>query len=96
MPKRKNKLKYFVPDCLENELLMGDDKILRKNINEDKIVTKNDDAFWLLKYIFQIRYRCVDDDEKNKDESLSKILTNNILSYIHFQKKVTIYHKIKK
>ena len=94
--KEKNKLKYFVPDCLENELLMGDDKILRKNINEDKIVTKNDDAFWLLKYIFQIRYRCVDDDEKNKDESLSKILTNNILSYIHFQKKVTIYHKIKK
>ena len=91
----KNKIKYLVPDCLENELLWPDDIVLRKKIDKDKIVTKNDDAFWILKYIFQIRYRCVDFDEKNKDESLSKILTNNILSYIHFQKKVKINHNIK-
>ena len=91
----KNKIKYLVPDCLENELLWPDDIVLRKKIDKDKIVTKNDEAFWLLKYIFQIRYRCVDFDEKNKDESLSKILTNNILSYIHFQKKVKINHNIK-
>ena len=93
--KEKNKIKYLVPDCLENELFSPEDMVLRKKINKDKIISKNDDAFWFLKYIFLIKYRCVDDDKKYKDESLSKKLTNNILSYIHFQKNIKINHNIK-
>jgi hypothetical protein len=90
----KNKIKYLVPASLENELLSPQDMILRKKINNDKTDNKNDDAFWYLKYIFKIRYSCIDNNKKNRIESLSKFLANNILSYIHFQKSIIINHNI--
>ena len=91
----KNKIKYFVPDNLENQLLDPDDKQLRNKINNNKIITKSDNVYWYLKYIFKIRYSCVDNDKKNREESLAKFLTNNILSYIHFQKNINISHNLK-
>ena len=44
--------------------------------------------------MFKIRYSCIDNGKKKRNESLSKFLTNNILSYIHLQKNITIYHNL--
>ena len=90
----KNKLKYLVPDCLENQLFTPEDCILRKKINKEQIINKNDDVFWYLKYMFKIRYSCIDNDKTIRNESLAKFLTNNILSYIHFQKNINIKHNL--
>ena len=90
----KNKLKYFVPDCLEGQLFTPEDCILRRKINNDQIINKNDDLFWYLKYMFKIRYSCIDNDKTIRNESLAKFLTNNILSYIHFQKNINIKHNL--
>ena len=87
----KNKIKYLVPISLENELLSPDDMILKKQINND---VKSDNIFWYLKYIFKVRYSCVDNYKIKRMESLSKFLANNILSYIHFQKFITIKHNL--
>ena len=92
---KKNKIKYFVPANLENQLLDPEDKILRNKINGNKIITKSDNAYWYLKYNFTIRYSCVDNDKKKREESLAKFLTHNILSYIHFQKNINISHNLK-
>ena len=89
----KNKIKYFVPNCLENELLSPQELVLKKKIDGEKNCNKNDDAFWYLKYMFKIKFFCTDN---NKNESLSKFLANNILSYIHFQKNIIIKHKLEK
>ena len=53
---------------------------------------KNDEVFWILKYIFKIRYSCI--GSVNRTESLAKYLTNNILSYNHFMKNMDIQHYI--
>ena len=92
----KNKIKYYVPDCLENDLLSAEEKIFRKKMNNDKLVFKNDEVFWYLKYMIQIRcsHCYIDNDKKKRTESLSKFLTNNILSYIHFQKYLIIKHDL--
>ena len=87
----RNKLKYFVPASLENELLSPNDIILKKRINNDNIT---DDTFWYLKYIFKVKYSCIDNHKKNRIETLSKFLANNILSYIHFQKFINIKHNL--
>ena len=88
---KKNKIKYFVPASLEDELLSPDDIILKKTINND---IKTDNIFWYLKYIFRVRYSCVNNYKTNRIESLSKFLANNILSYIHFQKSIIIKHTL--
>ena len=92
----KNKIKYFVPNCLENDLLSPEEMVLRKKINGEQNCKKNDDSFWYLKYMFRIRFSCLDINKNNKNESLSKFLTNNILSYIYFQKNIKINHKLEK
>ena len=92
--KEKNKIKYLVPGCLEEDLFSPEDKILRKKINENKIIINNDEAFWYLKYMFRIKFSCVDNYTKKRNESLSKFLANNVLSYIHFQKKLKLNHKL--
>ena len=90
----RNKIKYLVPGCLEEELFSPEDNILKKKINNDKIPKNNDETFWYLKYMFQIKFSCVDNHKKKRNESLSKFLTNNVLSYIHFQKKLKLNHKL--
>ena len=90
----RNKIKYLVPGCLEEELFSPEDNILKKKINNDKIPKNNDETFWYLKYMFQIKFSCVDNHKKKRNESPSKFLTNNILSYIHFQKKLKLNHKL--
>ena len=90
----KNKIKYLVPGCLENDLFSPEDNILKKKINNDKITKNNDDAFWYLKYKFQKNFACIDNHKKKRNESLSKFLANNVLSYIHFQKKLKLKHKL--
>ena len=92
----RKKIKYLVPDCLETTLLSPEDNLLKKKINEDKIVNKNDDTFWYLKYIFDIKYLCINKNNKYNNESLAKYLTNNILKYIHFQKDIVIKHNLDK
>ena len=92
----RNKIKYLVPGCLEEELFSPEDNILKKKINNDKIPKNNDETFWYLKYMFQIKFSCVDNHKKKRNESLSKFLTNNVLSYIHFQKKLKLNHKLQK
>ncbi len=44
--------------------------------------------------MFKIRYSCIDNDKTIRNESLAKFLTNNILSYIHFQKNINIKHNL--
>ena len=88
---KKNKIKFFVPGCLEESLLSPDEQVIKKKI-DDKNIYKNDEVYWYLKYIFKIKYSCVDNNRKQRNESLSKFLANNILSYIHFQKYVKISH----
>ena len=88
---KKNQIKFFVPGCLEESLLSPEEQVLRKKI-DDKNIYKNDEVYWYLKYIFKIKYSCVDNDRKKRNESLPKFLANNILSYIHFQKYVKISH----
>ena len=101
----KKKIKYLVSECLENDLLTPENRILKKKIIEkgkdkDKIIEKNDEAFWFLKYIFKIRYSCDNvgnNTKKNKSEvgdSLSKFLSNNILSYLHFTENIELKHNI--
>ena len=90
----KNKLKYLVPGCLERDLLTPEEVVLKKKINNQQKINYNDEAFWYLKYMFQIRYSCIDNDKKNRAESLSKFLANNILSYIHFQKSMIVKHNL--
>ena len=87
----KNKIKYLVPASLEIELLSPDDMILKKKINND---IKTDNIFWYLRYIFKVRHSCVDNYKKKRKESLSKFLANNILSYMHFQKFISIKHNL--
>ena len=90
----KNKIKYLVPGCLENGLLSPEDMVLKKKIDNDKIISNNDEIFWYLKYKFQKNFNCIDNHKKKRNESLSKFLTNNVLSYIHFQKKMKLNHKL--
>ena len=90
----KNKIKYLVPCSLENELFSPEDMVLKKKINNNKIVKNSDEAFWYLKYKFQKNFNCIDNHKKKRNESLSKFLTNNVLSYIHFQKKLKLNHKL--
>ena len=90
----RNKIKYLVPGCLENDLFSPEDMVLKKKINNDKITKNNDDAFWYLKYMFQKNFLCIDNHKKKRNERLSKFLTNNVLSYIHFQKKIKLYHTL--
>ena len=90
----RKKIKYLVPAILENDLFSSEDMVLKKKINKDIIINKNDDVYWYLKYMFKIRYSCIDNGKKKRNESLSKFLTNNILSYIHLQKNITIYHNL--
>ena len=86
---KKNKIKFFVPYSAENELLSPGEKIKMKNIRKNNEI-KNDEIFWILKYIFKIRYSC--NDNINRNESVAKFLTNNILSYNHFIKNMDIQH----
>ena len=90
----KNKIKYLVPSCLESQLLIAESKNLKKKDNE-KIINTSDDAYWYLKYIFKVRYSCVDNGKKKREESLSKFLANNILSYIFFTKNINLQHNLK-
>ena len=90
---KKSKIKFFVPGCLEESLLSPEEQVLRKKI-DDKNIYKNDEVYWYLKYIFKIKYSCVDNNRKKRNESLPKFLANNILSYIHFQKYVKISHTL--
>ena len=90
----KEKIKYLVPSCLESQLLIAESKNLKKKDN-DKIINTSDDAYWYLKYIFKVRYSCVDNGKKKREESLSKFLANNILSYIFFTKNINLQHNLK-
>ena len=90
----KNKIEYLVPGCLENELFSPENMVLKKKIDGDKIIKNNDEVFWYLKYKFQKNFNCIDNHKKKRNESLSKFLTNNVLSYIHFQKKIKLYHTL--
>jgi hypothetical protein len=92
----RKKIKYLVPGSLENELLSPDDKELKKRIFNGQPFLKNDEVFWYLKYIFQIRYKCDEIKYKNKNKSLSKFLINKILRYLHFEKYIRIEHNLVK
>ena len=88
---KRNNIKYLVPFSGENECLDQIEKKKMINIRKNDEI-KDDNIFWILKYIFKIRFSC----KKiiNKNQSLSKFLTNNILSYIHFTKSMNIQHYI--
>ena len=75
-------------------MLIAESKNLKKKDNE-KIINTSDDAYWYLKYIFKVRYSCVDNGKKKREESLSKFLANNILSYIFFTKNINLQHNLK-
>ena len=92
----RKKIKYLVPGSLENELLSPDDKESKKKIFNGQPFLKNDEVFWYLKYIFQIRYKCDEIEYKNKNKSLSKYLINKILRYLHFEKYIRIEHNLVK
>ena len=89
---KKNQIKYYVPGCLEGKLLSPDEQVLKKKIDKEKNINKNDEIYWYLKYIFKIKYPCTDNISKKRNESLPKFLANNILSYIHFQKNIKLSH----
>ena len=88
---KKNSVKYFVPFSIENEKLSQQEKKKMLTIRKNEEI-KNDEVFWILKYIFKIRYSCI--GSVNRTESLAKYLTNNILSYNHFMKNMDIQHYI--
>ena len=88
---KKNNIKYLVPYNAEIECLSPQEKKKMVNIRKNDEI-KNDEVFWILKYIFKIRYSC--NEIINRNESLSKFLTNNILSYNHFKKNMDIQHQI--
>ena len=88
---RKNKIKFLVPFSVENECLSPGEKKKRLSIRKNDEI-KNDEAFWILKYIFKIRYSC--NEIFNRNESLSKYLTYNILSYNHFSRNMDIHHHL--
>ena len=96
----RKKIKYLVPASLENELLSPEDKDFKKKIFNGQPFLKNDEVFWYLKYIFQIRYKCDEiiheNKNKNKNKSLSKFLINKILRYLHFEKYIRIEHNLVK
>ena len=88
---KRNNIKYLIPFSGENECLDQQEKKKMMNIRKnDEII--NDDIFWILKYIFIIRFSCKEIIKNN--QSLAKFLTNNILSYIHFTKNMDIQHYI--
>lgn len=92
----RKKIKYLVPGSLENELLTPEDKELKKKITNGQPFKKNDEVFWYLKYIFQIRYKCDEIKNKNINKTLSKFLINKILGYLHFEKNIRIEHNLVK
>ena len=94
----RKKIKYLVPGSLENELLSPEDKESKKKIFNGQPFLKNDEVFWYLKYIFQIRYKCDENEykNKNKNKSLFKFLINKILRYLHFEKYIRIEHNLVK
>ena len=81
---------------MENELLSPEDKEIKKKIFNGQPFKKNDEVFWYLKYIFQIRYKCDEIKNKNINKSLSKFLINKILRYLHFEKNIRIEHNLVK
>ena len=92
----RKKIKYLIPGSLENELLSPEDKEIKKKIFNGQPFKKNDEVFWYLKYIFQIRYKCDEIKNKNINKSLSKFLINKILRYLHFEKNIRIEHNLVK
>lgn len=92
----RKKIKYLIPGSLENELLSPEDKEIKKKIFNGQPFKKNDEVFWYLKYIFQIRYKCDEIKNKNINKSLSKFLINKILGYLHFEKNIRIEHNLVK
>ena len=91
--KEIDRLKYFVPHDLENELLEPDDKSKIKNIggrNKESILDPNDEIFWYLKYLFNNVYT---DDIKNDERN--KNLVSGILKYLYFEKTPHIEHSLK-
>jgi hypothetical protein len=92
----RKKIKYLIPGSLENELLSPEDKEIKKKIFNGQPFKKNDEVFWYLKYIFQIRYKCDEIKNKNINKSLSKFLINKILQYLHFEKNIRIEHNLVK
>ena len=92
----RKKIKYLIPGSLENELLSPEDKEIKKKIFNGQPFLKNDEVFWYLKYIFQIRYKCDEIKNKNINKSLSKFLINKILRYLHFEKNIRIEHNLVK
>ena len=88
---KKNKIKFFVPYSVENKILSPEEKKKMLSIRKNNEI-KNDEIYWILKYIFKIRYSC--NEMHNRNESLSKFLTYNILSYIHFSIKMDIQHHL--
>ena len=88
---KKNQIKFFVPYSAENECLSPEEKKKMVSIRKNNEI-KNDEVYWILKYIFKIRYSC--NEMINRNESLSKFLTYNILSYNHFRRNMDIQHYI--
>ena len=88
---KRNNIKYLIPFGEENECLDQQEKKKMVSIRKNDEI-KNDDIFWILKYIFIIRFSCKKIIKNN--QSLAKFLTNNILSYIHFSKNMDIQHYI--
>ena len=86
---KKNKINFFMSYSVENELLSPEEKKKMMAIRNNNEI-KNDEIFWILKYIFKIKYSCK--GNINRNESLAKFLTNNILSYNHFIKNMDIRH----
>ena len=74
---KKNQIKYYVPGCLEDDLLSPDEQVSRKKIDKEKIINKNDEIYWYLKYLLKVKYNCFDNNRKKRNESLPKFLTNN-------------------
>ena len=89
---KKMNIKCFIPFFGENELLSQAEKKIALNRRKPDEV-KNDEIYWILKYIFIIKYSC-NEIMVNNIESLSKRLTNLILSYIHFTKNMNIQHHV--
>ena len=82
-------LNFFVPHSLEEKLLNPEDIYnYQKNpacLELGKNLDKNDDAYWILKYLFENKYF----NELSNDNTIKGYI-KDILKYLYFQKKPNV------
>jgi len=78
------KITFLIPHNLENELI-GTDKNNNKNISTNP----HDTVYWYLKYLFNNKYYYT-----SRNFNAHKYYIYNILKYLYFEKKITIFYDI--